>query len=182
MCMSERALRLLLGSVLLLVAAGASAATDSPALGEPLDPATIADLTVLPDGTGLPPGSGTAAAGEALFQQHCAACHGADGGGTLNDRLVGGIGSLAGAAPVKTVGSYWPYATTLFDYLRRAMPYQSPGSLSADELYAVTAYVLFLNGIVAREARLDAGTLPAVAMPNRDGFSRAWPVGTGGDR
>ena len=86
------------------------------------------------------------------------------------DRLVGGAGTLATDKPVKTVGSYWPYATTLFDYVRRTMPFTDPQGLGADETYAVTAYVLFLNGIVQETTALDARTLPAVAMPNRGGF------------
>jgi cytochrome c len=92
------------------------------------------------------------------------------GQGGVGDPLVGGAGTLASAKPVKTVGSYWPYATTLFDYIHRAMPYDHPESLSADEVYAVTAFVLNLNGIVPENARLDAHSLPKVRMPNRDGF------------
>ena len=91
------------------------------------------------------------------------------------DRLVGGIGTLDSKKPVKTVGSYWPYATTLFDYIRRAMPYNAPHSLSNDEVYAVSAYLLFLNGIIDSEVRMDAKTLPQVKMPNRDGFVSYWP-------
>ncbi|MDZ7643458.1 MAG: cytochrome c [Woeseiaceae bacterium] len=156
---------------------GPAAADDAPALGEPLAAEEIAavSFTILPDGSGLPPGSGSVADGEAVYAQHCLACHGAGGEGGPNDRLAGGRGSLDSAAPVKTVGSYWPYATTLFDYLRRAMPYTAPGTLSADELYAVTAYVLHLNGIVGADAVLDAERLPAIEMPNRNGFERAWP-------
>lgn len=104
------------------------------------------------------------------FAAKCAACHGAKGEGGIGDPLAGGIGTLTGAKPKKTVGSYWPYATTLFDYIRRAMPYNAPQSLSADEVYAVSAYVLNLNGIVPGDARLDAKSLPKVKMPNRDGF------------
>ncbi|USB88216.1 cytochrome c, partial [Burkholderia cenocepacia] len=100
----------------------------------------------------------------------CAMCHGVGGEGGVGDPLVGGAGSLTSAKPKKTVGSYWPYATTLFDYIRRAMPYNAPQSLSADDVYAVTAYVLHLSGIVSSDARLDARTLPRVRMPNRDGF------------
>ena len=147
-------------------------AQESPGLGEPVDAETIAaiDYTIMPDGEGLPSGSGSAGEGRAVFNQHCIACHGQNGEGTLNDRLVGGHGTIGTDAPVKTVGSYWPYATIVFDYVRRAMPFQSPGVLSNDELYAVTAYVLYLNEIVAEDAVLDAESLPAVTMPNRDGF------------
>ena len=147
-------------------------AQESPGLGEPVDAETIAaiDYTVMPDGEGLPPGSGSANEGRAVFNQHCIACHGQSGEGTLNDRLAGGHGTISTDNPVKTVGSYWPYATIVFDYVRRAMPFQSPGVLTNDELYAVTAYVLYLNEIVAEDQVLDADSLPAVAMPNRDGF------------
>ena len=147
-------------------------AQESPGLGEPVDAETIAaiDYTVMPDGEGLPAGSGSAIEGRSVFNLHCIACHGQDGQGTLNDRLVGGHGTIGTDSPVKTVGSYWPYATIVFDYVRRAMPFQSPGVLSNDELYAVTAYVLYLNEIVAEDEVLDAESLPTVPMPNRDGF------------
>jgi S-disulfanyl-L-cysteine oxidoreductase SoxD len=154
----------------------AMAADESPGLGEPLSPEQVdaVSFTVMPDGEGLPTGSGTAKAGAAVYQQHCAACHGAEGEGTLNDRLVGGRGTIHSALPVKTVGSYWPYATTVFDYIRRAMPYTAPGSLSDDEVYALTAFLLFKNDIVAEDDVLDAQTLPKVRMPNRDNFDWAW--------
>lgn len=142
-------------------------------IGQPLTPRDIAsnDLTVLPDGTGLPPGSGTAKEGAALFAARCAACHGDHGEGRRNfPALAGGRGSLSTDEPVLTVGSYWPYATTVWDYIRRAMPYQNPGSLSTDEVYALTAYVLFVNGIVRQSDVLDRARLPRIRMPNRDGF------------
>lgn len=128
------------------------------------------DIDVLPDGRGLPAGSGTVAQGKAVFEQNCAACHGEGGQGGIKDRLVGGQGTLATAKPIKTVGSFWPYATTLFDYIRRAMPYSAPGSLTADETYAVAAYILSQNGIVPGDAVLSRENLPQVRMPNRDGF------------
>jgi cytochrome c len=103
------------------------------------------------------------------------ACHGDKGAGKPADALAGGIGSLATARPVRTVGSYWPYATTLFDYVRRAMPIGNPLSLANDEVYALSAYILYLNGIVAEDATMTAATLPLVKMPNRDGFISAWP-------
>ena len=151
----------------------APALAESPMLGEPVDPETLVaiDYTVMPDGEGLPEGSGTALEGEAVYQQHCIACHGERGEGTVNDALVGGNGTLATPSPKKTVGSYWPYATTVFDYVRRAMPLQTPGVLTNDEVYAVTAYVLFMNGIVEESAAIDAESLPLVKMPNRDGFT-----------
>jgi len=105
----------------------------------------------------------------------CLACHGAKGAGKPADALAGGIGSLATKAPVRTVGSYWPYATTLFDYVRRAMPITNPLSLSDDEVYAVSAYVLFINGIIGEDVAMNAQSLPQVKMPNRDGFISDWP-------
>lgn len=134
------------------------------------DEIALWDIDVRPDGKGLPPGSGTVAEGKQVFADNCAACHGDNGVGGIKDRLVGGPGTLASANPVKTVGSYWPYATTLFDYIHRAMPYQAPGSLSNDDTYAVAAYILSLNGILPADGKLDRDSLPRVKMPNRDGF------------
>jgi mono/diheme cytochrome c family protein len=146
----------------------------APQLGQPIAPADIApwDISIGPDGAGLPPGRGTAAEGEAVYAAKCQACHGEKGTGRPNDALVGGFGSLApDKAPVKTVGSYWPYATTLFDYIRRAMPFQESQTLTSDEVYALSAYILNLNGIVGTNDVLDAQSLPKVRMPNRDGFT-----------
>ena len=150
---------------------------EGPNLGVEADPEVIAawDISIGPDGEGLPPGSGTASDGEAVYAIQCLTCHGPGGNGLLNDVLVGGHGSLGGPAPVKTVGSFWPYATTIFDYIRRAMPYLLPQTLSDDEVYALTAYLLFLNGIIAEDEVMDAQTLPAVHMPNRDNFILAYP-------
>ena len=128
------------------------------------------NIDVTPDGRGLPKGSGTVALGKQVFDSMCAACHGAKGEGKPADRLVGGQGTLKNANPVKTIGSFWPYATTLYDYINRAMPYTAPQSLTPDQVYSVTAYLLYLNGIVASDATLDATSLPKVQMPNRDGF------------
>ena len=156
----------------LAILAALSAA--GPALaqfGQPIAPADLApwDISIGPDGAGLPPGRGTAAQGETVYLLKCQACHGEKGVGGANDALAGG--SLAPGKPaVKTVGSYWPYATTLFDYVRRAMPFPETKSLTDDEVYAVSAYILSLNGIVAADAVLDAQSLPKVKMPNRDGF------------
>jgi cytochrome c len=140
--------------------------------GRPATPEEIKawDIDVLPDGTGLPNGQGDVARGRQVFEDNCSACHGAKGGGGIADRLVGGRGSLASAHPVKTVGSFWPYATTLFDYIRRAMPYPAPQTLGDDDIYAVVAYILHLNDIVPAGATLDRTSLPLVRMPNRDGF------------
>jgi S-disulfanyl-L-cysteine oxidoreductase SoxD len=157
-----------------LVALCGAAAAQSPNLGKPISPEDLAawDISIGPDGAGLPPGSGTPQQGEAVFTMKCQACHNAKGAGQPNDRLVGGQGTLAGDKPaVKTVGSYWPYATTLFDYIRRAMPLPMSKSLSNDEVYAVAAYLLNLNGVIGETDTLDAKTLPQVKMPNRDGFT-----------
>ena len=128
------------------------------------------DIDVAPDGRNLPVGRGTVARGRDIYMAQCAACHGAQGEGGLGDKLVGGQGTLATPTPVKTVGSFWPYATTLFDYVRRAMPLAAPQSLTDEDVYAVSGYVLFLNGLVAETATIDARTLTALKMPNRDGF------------
>lgn len=148
---------------------------ETPGLGKPLSAQEVAavDFVIMPNGEGLPAGSGNAKTGAALYQAHCVACHGSRGQNGVNDVLAGGQGTIAGPVPQKTVGSYWPYATTLFDYVRRAMPYQNPGSLSDDELYSITAYVLFINGIVGESDTIDAGSLPKVTMPNRDNFVSA---------
>lgn len=129
------------------------------------------DIDIGRNGEGLPPGGGTVAQGRALYDAQCASCHGVRGEGGLGDRLAGGEGTLASAKPVKTVGSYWPYAPTLFDYIRRAMPLTAPQSLTDDEVYAVSAYVLNLNGLVPDNARLDAKSLAAIRMPNRERFT-----------
>jgi cytochrome c len=135
------------------------------------------DIDVRPDGTGLPPGGGSVKQGQEVYANNCAVCHGDKGEGRRVegavggfDRLVGGFGTLDKPTPVTTVGSFWPYATTLFDYVRRAMPFHAPQSLTPDEVYAVSAYVLHMNGIVPEDSFLDRTTLPAVKMPNRDGF------------
>ena len=144
--MFMRSLAAVIGTVLALGAF----AQEGPDLGVEATPEEVAewDISIQPDGEGLPPGSGTASDGAPVYTLHCFSCHGAEGSGQFNDVLVGGHGTLKGPAPRKTVGSFWPYATTVFDYIRRAMPYQQPQSLSDDEVYALTAYLLFLNGII----------------------------------
>ncbi|MDP6376500.1 MAG: cytochrome c [Pseudomonadales bacterium] len=156
----------------LFVIMGHAHAAQGPGLGDSLDPGSLQkhDFTILPDGAGLPPGSGSVEEGAKLYTQHCQACHGEDGQSGSNDALAGGLGSLTSAKPVKTVGSFWPYATTVFDYIRRAMPYAAPGSLSADQTYAVTAWLLYINDIIDEDTRLSARTLPNIEMPNRRGF------------
>jgi S-disulfanyl-L-cysteine oxidoreductase SoxD len=175
MCMRSLAAIALLG--ITVASVGAAGAADGPNLGRAATPAEIAgwDIDVPPDGRGLPPGAGVAAAGAAVYTAKCQSCHGEKGAGQPNDRLVGGQGTLAGPTPVRTVGSYWPYATTIFDYVRRAMPYHQPQSMTADEVYAVTAYLLALNGIIGDTDVMDAQTLPKVRMPNRDNFILAYP-------
>ena len=158
----------------LLLTCPARAETPGPfGIGRVATPAEIAgwNIDIGRDGSGLPPGSGTVSHGRAVFEQQCAACHGDKGQGGVGDKLVGSQGTLATAKPVRTVGSYWPYAPTLFDYIRRAMPQNAPQSLSNDDVYAVSAYVLNLNGLLPADATLDAKSLAAIKMPNRDGFS-----------
>jgi len=160
----------------LFFAGSVAFAQEGPHLGVAVSPADIAawDISVGPGGEGLPAGSGNATAGAGVYATKCIACHGEKGAGKPSDQLVGGKGTLKDAAPVRTVGSYWPYATTLFDYIRRAMPWPQPQSLTPDEVYAVTAYLLYLNGIVGENDVINASTLPKVVMPNRDNFDVAY--------
>jgi len=147
-------------------------AQEGPKLGVSVTQEQIAswDISVGPDGAGLPAGKGTAVTGAAVYQTKCIACHAEKGSGKPSDQLVGGQGTLRDAAAVRTVGSYWPYATTLFDYIRRAMPYVQPQSLTPDEIYGLSAYLLFLNGVIGEADEMSAATLPKVVMPNRDNF------------
>ena len=171
--MSMRKFVVAVAPAVLLVLTSLAFAQQSPNLGKPISPEDLVswDISIGPDGTGLPPGSGTVQQGEAVFAAKCQACHGAKGAGQPNDRLVGGQGSLPGdKPPVKTIGSYWPYATTLFDYIRRAMPLNESKALTSDEVYGVVAYLLNLNGIIAEGETMNAQSLPKVAMPNREGF------------
>ena len=152
-------------------AAGPQGTTPGPGLGEPASVSLVAawNLSVYPDGRGLPAGVGTAKAGQPVYRQRCANCHGAEGEGGSGGHLVG-RGPLSDPDPDQTVGNYWPYATTLFDFIRRSMPMDAPGTLSAEEIYSVSAYVLYLNGIVGLDDPMDARSLPRIRMPNRDGF------------
>ena len=152
-------------------------AADPYGIGRPATPQEIAgwDIDVSPSGAGLPQGRGDVTEGAATFAEKCAGCHGAHGEGKPMDQLVGGFGTIFDMKPHKTVGSFWPYATTLFDYVRRAMPLNAPQSLTADQVYAVSAYVLFLNGLVPEDATLDADNLAQIKMPNRDGFVSGHP-------
>ena len=127
--------------------------------------------TTIPfDGIGLPLGSGTAAQGKAIYTERCAACHGPSGADGKYDPLVGGRGTLTTDKPILTIGSFWPYAPTLWSYIKRAQPVDEPGSLTPEQVYAVTAYLLYLNGIIGEHDVMDARTLPQIRMPNRDGF------------
>ena len=155
------------------LASAASAAQLGPyGIGRTATTAEIAgwNIDVGRDGRGLPPGTGSVTHGRDVFEQQCAACHGDKGQGGVGDRLVGGRGTLATSNPVKTVGSYWPYAPILFDYIRRAMPQNAPASLSNEDVYAVSAYILHLNGLLPADAVLDAKTMAAFKMPNRNMF------------
>ena len=133
------------------------------------------NLTITPDGNNLPAGHGNARQGEQLFKQHCASCHGFGAIGASAMPLVGDVGSLTDAYPEKTVNSYWPYATTLYDYIRRAMPPSAPFSLTSNEIYALCAYILNQDDILKNDVELNEVTLPQVKMPNRDGFSPVYP-------
>jgi S-disulfanyl-L-cysteine oxidoreductase SoxD len=157
--------------------ASAERAAQSPSFGVGRTPTpaelSAIDIEVLPDGRGLPAGNSTAAKGKDVYTRRCVTCHGPTGVEGPQEVLVGGRGSLASASggrPLKTVGSYWPYATSLWDYVRRAMPFDHPGTLTTDEVYGATAYLLLLNGIVTEQDVLNETTLPKVKMPNRDGF------------
>ena len=175
--MSTREAFVVVSFVILFGSCAGPATREAPNLGRPATPAEVAgwDISNTPDGRGLPQGAGTPAEGAFVYAQKCQACHGDKGGGGPNDRLVGGQGTLASKTPVRTVGSYWPYATTVFDYVRRAMPFAQPQSLTDSEVYAVTAYLLSLNGIIGEQDVMNAETLPRVKMPNRDNFIPAHP-------
>jgi cytochrome c len=166
----RKRLELALAAALLLVG---QAAAQSPRLGQPITPADLApwDIGIAVDGAGLPAGRGSVKEGEAVYVAKCQNCHGEKGAGRPNDALVGGFDTLASDKPaMKTVGSYWPYATTLFDYVRRAMPWNESKSLTNNEVYAVSAYILHLNGLIGADDTLDAQSLPKVRMRNHDGF------------
>jgi cytochrome c len=172
--MRKRDLRLILLALLVAACASPTQAQERYGIGRAATPAEIAGWNIDVggnDGSNLPAGSGTVERGKTVFAEQCASCHGGKGQGGIGDRLVGGQGTLASPKPVKTVGSYWPYAPTLFDYVRRAMPMNAPQSLSDTDVYAVSAYVLHMNGLVPADATLDAKSLGAIKMPNREMFT-----------
>ena len=156
------------------VVAASALSAQAPRIGKPAgdDKIKALDITVFPDGRGLPPGAGTAVKGKDIFMEKCAVCHNDKGEGRAGQypALVGGAGTINTPKPIKTVGSYWPYATTVFDYIRRAMPYDQPGTLQADEVYSLVGFILAANRIVGETDEINATTLPQVKMPNRDGF------------
>ncbi|MGD2168198.1 MAG: cytochrome c [Gammaproteobacteria bacterium] len=167
--------------IILAFVGTAAAAQQGPNLGEPISEADIApwDISIETNGDGLPPGSGTVAQGQSIYEAQCLTCHGPEGQDGQHDRLVGGHGTLEDFNQVRTVGSFWPYASTVFDYIRRAMPFNTPQTLSADEVYAVTAYILYLNGVIDEDVTLNARRLRRIEMPNADGFIMAYPSVTG---
>jgi len=166
--------RKLLACALALASSAVLAA--GPNLGKPVDPAEIAawDISVLPDGTGLPPGGGTPFQGALIFAQKCAMCHGEDAKGGTNAALVGGA-PIANMDSVRTIANLWPYSTTFFDFIRRARPWQQPRTLTDNEVYALTAYILAQNKLISDSESMNAETLPKVRMPNRNGFIVRFP-------
>jgi cytochrome c len=166
---------------LALLLGGAAASAEGPKLGKPIDAAAITawDISIEPDGTGLPSGAGTPAQGASIYAEKCAQCHGPDGkggvAGVAASPLVGRGEITDISASMKTIANFWPYATTLFDYIRRAMPWQQPRTLTDDEVYALTAYILAQNKLIPENDTMSAQTLPKVRMPNRDGFIVRFP-------
>jgi len=178
--MSTRSGSIPVACLALGLTAGAAFA-DGPNLGKPISPADIAgwDISIQPDGTGLPPGAGTPAQGAPIYAEKCAQCHGPDGkggvAGVAASPLVGDAPITDISAAMKRIANFWPYATTLFDYIRRAMPWQQPRSLTDQEVYALTAYILAQNKLIGENDTINAETLPKVRMPNRDGFIVRFP-------
>jgi cytochrome c len=177
MCTRERRTRRSAVILLALALASSAALAQSPNLGAPISETDIRawDISIAPDGSGLPTGSGTPEQGARVFAAKCAVCHGENGKGGTAAALVGGAPLTSGIETTKTIANFWPYATTLFDFTRRAMPWQQPRTLTSDEVYALTAYILALNKIVPENAVMNADTLPKVRMPNRDGFVARFP-------
>jgi cytochrome c len=153
-------------------------AEETPKLGKQVSKAWVEqwNYDIFSDGEGLPAGKGTAIYGKKVYQKYCLSCHGVEGTGDSADELAGAKHGLTDNPPDKTVGTYWPYAPTIFDFTRRSMPLNNPGSLNNSQLYAVTAYLLYLNDIIGEKEIMDAQTLPKVNMPNRDGFINYSPT------
>jgi cytochrome c len=169
---------LAIAACLLALASGADVArAETPHLGRPVSPADLAawDINVLPDGRNLPPGRGTAADGAKTFAEKCALCHGENGAGGHAARLIGGPAKASLDPGSKTIANYWPYATTLFDLIRRSMPFTQPRSLTNEEVYGLVAYILAGNKLIGAEDEINATTLPNVRMPNRDNFVPQYP-------
>lgn len=155
-----------------------AAFAEGPKLGKPIDTADVAawDISIMPDGTGLPPGSGTPAQGERIYAEKCLACHDQDGKNRYGFSPLFGGGKITDvSAAMKTIANFWPYSTTLFDFIRRGMPWQQPRSLTDDEVYALTAFILAKNKLIGETDTMNAETLPKVRMPNRDGFIIRFP-------
>jgi len=170
--------KVLITTLLFSLSSYSNADTDHQPLGKPAEALSHQaqwNLSIAPDGKALPKGKGFAAEGKKIFALQCAACHGPEGIGASADPLMGEVGSLTSDYPEKTVNSYWPYATTLFDYIRRSMPINAPFSLTADEVYALSAYILSQDAIIPEDFELNEKTLPRVTMPNRDGFTAFYP-------
>ncbi len=182
--MKQKLRNLLTISVLILVGINPvfAGAPQGPNLGQPATAEEIAhwEIGIMPDGEGLPEGEGTVKTGKRLYDKLCVACHGPEGAGGTADPLAGAKMALTSEYPEQTVGSYWPYVTTLFDMIRRSMPMDAPGTLANDEVYAITAYLLYLNNIIGEEDEMNAETLPKVQMPNRDGFINVYEQERGG--
>ena len=153
-----------------------AAFAQSPNLGQPINAADLSawNINILPDGAGLPPGSGTSAQGARIYAAKCSSCHGESGKGGVNAKLVGGD-PVKNMDSEKTIANFWPFATTLFDFIRRAMPWRQPMTLTNDEVYALTAYILSLNKLIGENDTMNAQTLPKVRMPNREGFIIRFP-------
>lgn len=164
--------RLSIGFLLLLPLSQAEADPSGPGLGKPAPHSLLRDWNrdVFPDGWGLPRGQGDAVEGKAVYQDHCLRCHGMDGTGGSAEELAGATHGLTDEPPDKTIGTYWPYATTVFDFIRRSMPLDDPGRLTDDQIYAVTAYLLYLNGIIGSHEVMNASSLHKIEMPNLNGF------------
>jgi S-disulfanyl-L-cysteine oxidoreductase SoxD len=174
--MSNRTLKCAAGAIVVVIAVWGRASAQSPSTPYDIGRTASADeirswgINVGPGGEGLPKGEATATVGRQVYLRYCARCHGPTGTEGPDDRLVGSRADLVSQSPRKTVGSYWPHATTLWDYVNRAMPFDQPGRLTVDEVYAVVAYVLYLNGLIGVDDPVKADTLPLIRMPNRDGF------------